>query len=312
MKTNTALAAVVGAFAALWTAPAFSDALEGKMSPADVLDATTAEDWRMISPENLLVIQVESGQAVVALSPVLASENMAQIKRLASEGFYDGLSFYRVIDGFVAQGGDLFDERGETFKVQPLSAQFDEKVSMETLSFFRLKDGDGYAPEIGFVASLPTGLDRDQSTAWHLHCTGAFALGRNNERDSAGSEFYITLQPQRYLDRNLTVLGRVIYGMDVIQRLPRVAPASSRDEYLGETIISMRMMSDLPAAEQTAFEILHSESPAFAKLAEARRNRPEAFFYHRPDHLDVCALPVPVRIIEAGRISDNSAEEGGE
>ncbi|MCA8889473.1 MAG: peptidylprolyl isomerase, partial [Parvularculaceae bacterium] len=120
-------------------------------------------------------------------------------------------------------------------------------------------------------------------------------FGRGNEEDSASTEFYIALQPQRYLDRNLSVFGRVIDGMAHLQALRRVTPPESKDDDLGETIISMRMASDLPEDERPRFEILDSASPAFAAFAEARRNRPEEFFYFRPNYLDICQMPVPVR-----------------
>ena len=102
------------------------------------------------------------------------------------------------------------------------------------------------------------------------------------------------MQPQRYLDRNLTVFGRVIDGMEHLQALRRVSPPETKEDDLGETIIRMRMASD-SEAPVAAWEILDSARPVFADFMEARRNRPESFFHYSADHLDVCQAPVPVR-----------------
>jgi peptidylprolyl isomerase len=274
--------------------PAFADALEGKKSGADILGASVGEDWREIPAEEVLVIELERGKVHVALSPALAPQHVKQVKKLAREGFYDGLSFYRVIDGFVAQGGDPFGEKVTKTSKKTLKAEFEGPLAKGYV-FNPLGDADGFAPAAGFVAALPAGFDEAAGTAWHLHCAGAFAFGREDGRDTASTEFYVALQPQRYLDRNMSVFGRVIDGMQHLQALRRVDPPTEKTDDLGDTIISIRVAADLPEAERAAFEILDSARPVFADFAEARRNRPEAFFHFRPDYLDVCQLPVPVR-----------------
>ncbi len=282
----------------LWTAallatPAFADALPGKKSGAEILAETTAQDWRTISPEETLVIELERGKVTIALSPALAPKHVAQVKKLAREGFYDGLSFYRVIDGFVAQGGDPFGEKKIRKAKKPMKAEF--QSASDDIPFMALPDVDGYAPVSGFIGSIPAGHDENAGPFWHLHCAGAFAFGREDGPDTASTEFYIALQPQRYLDRNMSVFGRVIDGMEHLQALRRVEPPESKEDDIGEKIVSFRVAADIPEAEREAFEILDSARPAFADYAEARRNRPESFFHFRANHIDVCQLPVPVR-----------------
>lgn len=294
MMKSMVLAAVI---AGLGVSHTFADALEGKPSSAAILAASTPSDWRTLDPENLLYIELERGRVVVALSSELAQGHVAQVKTLVREGFYDGLSFYRVIEGFVAQGGDLFSNRDTGTAAQTMKAEFDEPLT-DAIAFTPFPDTDGYAARIGFVDGLPAGADAQGGTVWHLHCAGAFAFGRNEGRDTAATEFYIALQPQRYLDRNLTVFGRVVQGMEHVQALRRVAPAQTPDDDLGETILSMRIAADAPQSERKPLEMLDPSTDAFAAYAEARRNRPEAFFYHRPDHIDICQLPMPVREAE--------------
>ncbi len=288
---------ILGAMVLLFAAqgPAFADALKGKVSPADILAASTASDWLKLDQDNLLYIELERGRVVVALSTSLAQRHVAQVKTLAREGFYDGLSFYRVIDGFVAQGGDPFEKREIKTAAKSMEAEFDEPLPKSPVQFDAWADPDGYADRVGFIKSLPTGIDAANRNVWHLHCPGAFAFGRGNARDTASTEFYITLQSQRYLDRNLTVFGRVVEGMEHLQALRRVLPPQSEEDDIGETILSMRIGADLHEDKQAKLEILDSRSPTFAAYAASRRNRPEAFFYHRPDYIDICQFAVPVR-----------------
>jgi peptidylprolyl isomerase len=270
------------------------DALEGKKSRSEILAATTAEDWREIAADDLLIITLERGIVAVMLSPNLAPGHVAQTRTLAREKFFDGLSFYRVIDGFVAQGGDAFEERAAGSASKALKAEFETKVD-DDFPFLPTPDPDLYAPKAGFSMSLPTGIDAGAGKAWHLHCTGAFAFGRNDEADTASTEFYIALQPQRYLDRNLSVAGRVVEGMEHLQALRRVEPPESKEDDRGETILSVRLASELPEAGRPRFEILDSRRPVFHETFETLRNRPEAFFHYRPGVADVCQFNVPVR-----------------
>ena len=85
-------------------------------------------------------------------------------------------------------------------------------------------------------------------------------------------------------------------GMEHLQALRRVAPPQDRHDDLGEQILSMRIGSDLNEEDRLDLEILSSGTSVFTDYVEARRNRPEAFFVYRPDHIDICQLPVPVRI----------------
>ena len=294
MKT---LFCFVTAFAAM-AGTAFADALEGKQSSAEILESSAPTDWRALDPENTLYIDLDRGRVVIALSPHLAPGHVAQVKTLARAGFYDGLSFYRVIDGFVAQGGDPFEKRDIGEAKQMLAAEFEEPVS-EKMPVTRVSDADGYAASVGFLAGLPVGLSAKSDAIWHLHCAGAFAFGRTNEKDTASTEFYITLQPQRYLDRNLTVFGRVVSGMEHLQALRRVSPPETEDDDVGETINALRLAADTPPEERTNLEVLRDDTETFQAYLEARRNRPEAFFYFRPDHIDICQLPYPVRAIAA-------------
>lgn len=278
--------------APIFSGPAFADALEGKSSPSEILARSSDGDWRSIPAENLIVLTLNSGEVLIALAPDVAPAHVANFTALANNGFYDGLSFYRVIDGFVAQGGDVFEERENG--PAPLKAEFDAPLK-DGVNFSPIPDADGYADRVGFHNSFPAGIDEDKKRTWLLHCAGALAMACDTQRDTAGAEFYFTLQPQRYLDRNLTVFGRVMRGMEHIQLLRRVSPPEEKDDDRGEEIVSMRTADRMAEPGNYELQILRTDTPLFAEYIESRRSRPEAFFYHRPGHVDVCAVPVPVR-----------------
>ncbi len=267
---------------------------DAKRGPGQIIAESTPEDWRTLNPENVLVLELERGRVIVALAERLAQGHTAQIKKLAREGFYDGLSFYRVIDGFVAQGGDVFESREVKTAAKAITAEFDQPLT-DSMKFRPVSVVDGYAARVGFINSAAVGVDEAGENVWRLHCPGAVAMARGNEPDTGGTEFYIALQPQRYLDRNLTVFGQVVEGMEVIQTLRRVSPPESPEDDRGETITSVKVAADLPEGERPELEILRTDTPLFTEYVESRRNRPEEFFYFRPNHVDICALPIPVR-----------------
>ncbi len=276
---------------------AFANALAEQRSYGEIVADAPEDAWRAVEPDHLLVLELETGRVLVELSPDLAPGHVAQMQGLAREHFYDGLTFYRVIDGFVAQGGE-FGEPRETAMPRGLAPEFDEPFQ-EALPFAPFGHDDGFAPVAGFLNGFPAGHAPDEERIWLAHCTGALALGRENAQDTAGTEFYFTLQPQRYLDRNLSVFGLVRDGMSHLQKLNRVVPVdetTTEGEGAPGVILSMRLASDLPQDDRPTVFVFDTSSTLWPDLVASRANRPEAFFYHRPDYTRICAMPIPVRV----------------
>jgi peptidylprolyl isomerase len=145
--------------------------------------------------ENTLVLETTQGRAVIELRPDLAPNHVARIKELALQGFYDGVTFHRVIDGFMAQTGDPTGTgRGGSGK--NLKAEFSN------------------AP----------------------HERGTVSMARANHPDSADSQFFICFDDAHFLDGKYTVWGRVIEGMDNIDKVKRGEPVKEPDK-----IISIRV-----------------------------------------------------------------------
>ena len=143
--------------------------------------------------------------------------------------------------------------------------------------------------------------DKKAGKAWLTHCPGAIAMARNENPDSSNTDFYIVIgQAPRYLDRNLTVFGRVVWGMDVVQRIKRGPTLKNGiiEEDLDRTWIKrMRLVSSLEESERLDVWLADSNSKGFKNMLNERRNRNNKFFHRKPPKvLDICQVPVPARL----------------
>ncbi len=249
-------------------------------------------EWRSLNPNDTVYLRLADGMIVIELNDRFAPKTAAQFRKLVRDGFYDGLSFYRVIDGFVAQGGDAAEESQHP----NLPAEFERSWS-EQLNYVAAQHGDLFAHETGFIDGFPVGRDAAAEKVWLTHCPGAVAMARANEPDSGTTDFYIVIgQAPRYLDRNLTVFGRVVKGMDVAQRIQR-GPAGENgiieDENQRSRILSARLAADLPEDQRQPMQLVNTNSQAFKDTLASRRNRSHEFFHHKPPKvLDVCQVPI--------------------
>ena len=136
------------------------------------------------------------GDVVVRLRPDLAPNHVARITELANEGFYDGVVFHRVIDGFMAQGGD------------PTGT--------------------------GMSGSDKPNLKQEFSSEPHVR--GVCSMARTNDPNSANSQFFICLDDATFLDRQYTVWGVVEEGMEFVDKLPKGEPPRTPGKILKATV----------------------------------------------------------------------------
>jgi peptidylprolyl isomerase len=258
--------------------------------------------WRQVPPENLVFIGMREGEIVLELNPTFAPQTVARFRQKVRDGFFRGMSFYRVIEGFVAQagpGGDIPVDEEDFLPAEFQLSRGDELpwVTVQRDAFF--------APETGFIDGFPAA--RDDRHVWLTHCPGAVAVARGNEPDSGARDFYIVIgQAPRYLDRNLTVFARVIDGMEVAQRIQR-GPTENNgiiDNDLARSRISrMRLADQLEPEERRDFYVMDTTSRGFRAMMEERRDRDHAFFVNKPPAiLDVCQVPVATRVEKAGAL----------
>jgi peptidylprolyl isomerase len=270
---------------------------------AELLAATKPEDWRPLDPENTLYVDLAAGRVVIELAPAFAPAHVANVRALAREGYYDGLSINRAQENYVVQWGDAeADDPSKRRAVKKakgtLPAEFFRATSVD-LPFTRLPDGDVYAHEVGLSHGFPAGRDAQGGRAWLAHCYGMVGAGRDVAKDSgSGTDLYVVIgHAPRHLDRNVTLLGRVVQGMELLTTLPRGSGALGFYEKAEQRvpIRAVRVAADLPAAERLPLEVLRTDTPTFAALVEARRNRLEEWFADPCGRLELCNVPIPVR-----------------
>ncbi len=182
-------------------------------------------------------------------------------------------------------------------RAEGLHAELDRPS--EGLPFTPLPDGDVYAPQVGFSDGLPVARDPRSHRAWLTHCYAMVGAGRGNGEDSGnGAELYVVIgHSPRHLDRNVTLLGRVVQGMELLSTLPRGSGPLGfyTDPKQDVPLRSVRVAADLPPAERVPLEVLRTDTPTFAKLVEARRNRREEWFLDPVGRIELCNVPLPVR-----------------
>ena len=149
-------------------------------------------------PEDILILDTTRGPVKIAMRPDLAPGHCARIKELARKGFYDGVVFHRVIDGFMAQTGDPTGS-GMGGSGQKLKAEFSKEP----------------------------------------HSRGAVSMARAQNPDSGDSQFFICFDDANFLDGKYTVWGRVIEGMENVDKITRGEPPAKPDK-----IVSMKVAAD--------------------------------------------------------------------
>ena len=268
---------------------------------AEIMAQSPDADWRGLDPDNTVLMDLGSGQIIIELAPRFAPRHAANIRALAAGGFYDGLAVVRVQDNFVTQWGDPNGDDPALAKSlgkadAKLPAEF--SIPLKGLPLTKLPDVDGWAPVTGFVDGFPVAANPKTGQAWLAHCYGMVGAGRSDAADSStGAELYAVIgQGPRALDLNITVVGRVIKGMELLASLPRGGPNMGFYEKPEQrtSISRTRLMSEVPTAERPALQVLRTNSATWAALLDARRNR-TGWFVHSPRHIEICSASVPTR-----------------
>ncbi|HTA65734.1 MAG TPA: peptidylprolyl isomerase [Xanthomonadaceae bacterium] len=270
-------------------------------SAQEILDAGPASAWRDLDPDNTLYLELATGRVVIELAPQFAPQHVANIRTLAHAHWFDGLSINRSQDNFVVQWGDPNAGEKNARPLAPAKEHLPAEFSTDAhgLGFHQLKDSDGYAPEVGFVDGFPSGRDPKTGQAWLAHCYGVLGAGRDMAPDSStGAELYVvTGQSPRQLDLNITTVGRVVQGMELLSVLPRgTGPLGFYEKPEQRVPIkSIRLASDVPVAERTPLQVIRTDTPTWDAAVEARRNRRDEWYKRPAGHIDLCNVPIAVR-----------------
>ena len=251
-----------------------------KQAPPPAIGAPAPGDWRTPDPNDVLVIDTNRGRILVELVPEVAPQFAARARELAHEHFYDGLTFFRVIDDFMDQTGDP-QNNGQGGSKQPdVPAEFTFRRGSATP--FATTPGQTGA-EVGFIKSLPVmsqnmmlaAMTRDGMVAgWALYCPGVAGAARSGEPNSANSQFFLMRAKYPKLEKEYTAFGRVIAGQDVVLAIKTGEPVADPQDRMER----VRLLADLPPAERPQVRVIDPNSPWFkAEFARVRAQEGAGF-----------------------------------
>ncbi|MEQ8934863.1 MAG: peptidylprolyl isomerase, partial [Amphiplicatus sp.] len=254
------------ALAALAAAPIAHAQKKGEtqLTPiGQILKDAPESAWRPLDPENTLIMDLPSGPVVIEMRPDMAPKHVEQIKTLVRQGFYDGLLFHRVIEGFVAQGGDPKGDGTGGSELPDIPAEFLHDT--QEISDFTSIGRDRIAARVGFVdglavaaqpESLRSFLTERKVDLWGLHCPGAMSMARATDPNSANSQFFLVIGDTRLsLDERYTVWGWIVDGFDNTRRITRGEPPARPTP-----MIRLRIAADIPAADRPNVQVMRTDS----------------------------------------------------
>jgi peptidylprolyl isomerase len=273
--------------------------VEGATEPSDIIKNAATADWRDVDPENLLVMELrDGGRVAIELAPGFAPVHVANIRALASGGWWSGASIYRVQENYVVQWGLNESDKPHPAGVVKLPpAEYHRPLT--GLDLRPLRFPDSYAPMVGHAGGWPIGYDPESGRAWLAHCYGMVGAGRDLAPDTGtGGELYAIIgHAPRHLDRNIALVGRVLEGMEAMTARARGTEALGfiKDPKQHIPIARIRLAADIPAAERPSYQVMRTDTPTFSAYITGRANRGGTFFNVPAGGVDLCNALVPTR-----------------
>lgn len=256
-------------------------------------------NWRKVDPENLLQLTINGKEVLVELRPDVAPGHIAQIKKVTRAGDFDKVPFHRVINDFMAQGGDveLAHPNAKYPNLQPEFTWSRDPAKQKVTWVGMTPDGD----KIGYLDGVLVQGQSDELAAiswpavaktWMIHCQGVTSMARAEKFDSASTQFFLMRWPRvgpTGLDQKYTPWGWTVSGLDVIRGIKTgknedngVLPKGTADVLTTAVIVA-----DLPPAKQPVVYVRRTDGPEFVKKLPATQVT---------DPNEACYLP-PVEVI---------------
>jgi len=248
-------------------------------------------DWRTPDPNNVIVVETNKGRIIAELDPIAAPNHVERVRGLVKSGFYDGLTFFRVISDFMAQTGDPKNTGEGGSDLPNLTAEFTFRRGMDQPLGAGFKVGSG---ELGWIGAMPVSsqnsalavMTADRKVAsWGNFCSGVLGMARAGDPNSANSQFFFMRQPNASLDKTYTAFGRVLSGLDVVRSIKAGEPVPDPQDKM----ISVKMLADLPADKRPSIQVMDTRGAAFKALVTKRQAEMGPSFTN-------CDVDVPVQI----------------
>lgn len=256
------------------------------------------EAWREIDPENTLYIDLEYGRVVLELYPEIAPIHVKRIKTLTRQGFYDFVTFHRVIEGFMNQTGDPKGDGTGDSDLPDITAEFTFRRGSDmpvTLVGAR-PSGQGDIG-VGFYKALPVAtqptsqaiLTKDgKVAAFGLHCKGVTSMARTSDPNSANSQFFLMRDTSPHLDSQYSIWGNTVLGHEHLTKI-KVGSKGENPNFVPDVMKKVQVAADVPAAERVNVQVLKADSAAFKNYLKTQKKADGTY-------PDVCDIQVPSRV----------------
>ncbi len=261
--------------------------------------AVANDGMRQVEAEHLLVIDTNKGRILVEMNPDIAPLHVERIRLLAGEGFYDNVKWHRVIDGFMAQTGDPTGTGEGESQYEDLKAELTFR-RMEGSTFTTVAQPMGL--QIGLMDTVPVFSQPDhymarssdgRVSAWGTYCPGVAGMARDDDENSANSQFFLMRSAYPSLDKRYSIWGRVIAGQDVVDSLKAGALPSGMVDG-PDVMLRVRTGDQLNQNERPSVRVSDTRSAQFAEQVATIRAERGADF-------SVCDLPIRVEVTATQR-----------
>ncbi|MGB3625877.1 MAG: peptidylprolyl isomerase [Henriciella sp.] len=288
-------ASLIVAAACAQETPAETDAAPAapEFTMADVEAAPG--DWRKVEAENLWILDTTKGRILVEMLPEVAPKHVEQFRAITKSGDFDGTVFHRVIDDFMAQGGDIFALKGRESGLPDIEGEF----------IFRRNPAEMVMNPVGPVPDAKQGLYKGFPMAsqaqfvaemtgdgmldsWVPHCPGIVSTARTNDPNSANSQFFLMRHQADHLDKQYTAWGRVIDGFEVVRAIKKGPEPNGTPIENPDVLNKAVMASDLPEGERPVAYVQNTDTEVWTdRLAAAAQLKN-----------DICDLPRVPAVVE--------------
>lgn len=256
---------------------------------------TDPDSWRAVDPERLFIFDTNRGRILIEAFPEVAPKHFEQFSTIIRSGLYDGTKFHRVIEGFMAQGGDIRAINGTGSGLPDVEAEFTFRRNPEEMPL-DYAIGEREDADSGFINGFPIAtrplwlaqdLGNETIESWIPHCASVVSTARlGNDVNSGNSQFFLMRGHTDHLDKQYTAWGRVIDGQDVVMSIKKGPDGTDGVVSDPDTLEAAHVAADLPEDERPQAWVMRTDSDLFASLIT------------EPGRPHVCSLPPVPAVVE--------------